>query len=111
MKRITLLLLLFFGDIVFGQVTYSPVTIAFPQIAFGGDTGGANYVTLLQIVNNNSATTIGHLSLFSDSGSALPVLFDGQGPQSTIDITLESGQARQIQLTLNGSITAGWMEI
>src|SRR5439155_26505957 len=96
MKKIVLLLLVF-GDFAFGQVTYLPVPIAFPQIAVGGDAGGQNYVTVLQIVNNNSYGTTGHLALYSDSGTALPALFDGQGPQSTMDIRLESGQTRQIQ--------------
>ncbi len=111
MKTIALLLLLLFSDFAFGQVTYLPSSIAFPQIAVGGDTSGQNYVTLLQVVNNNSAGTTGHVALFSDSGSALPALFDGQGPRSTTDISLASGEARQIQLTLNGPLTAGWMEI
>src|SRR5216117_1846970 len=102
MKKIVLLLLLLSSNLAFGQVTYIPASIAFPQIAVGGDSGGQNYVTLLQIVNNNSAGTTGHVALFSDSGSALPALFDGQGPQSTTDITLASGEARQIQLMLNG---------
>jgi hypothetical protein len=112
MKKIAFLLFVLSSNFAFGQVTYIPVTVAFPQIVMGGDPGGQNYVTLLQVVNNNSAFIIGHVSLFSDNGSPLAVLFDGQGPpQSTMDLKLNSGQSRQIQITLNGSITAGWMEI
>lgn len=111
MKKVTLLSLLLSAGVAFGQVSYAPVTVAFPQIAIGGDADGQNYVTLLQVVNNNSATTTGRVALFSDNGAALAVLFDGQGPQSTIDLTLGSGESRQVKLTLNGPVSAGWMEI
>src|SRR5207302_2857071 len=111
MKKIALLLFLLSCDFAFGQVTYVPVVVAFPQIAVGGDPGGQNYVTLLQVVNNNSSFTIGHIALFSDSGAPLAVLFDGQGPQSTMDVKLDSGQTRQIQITLTGIVTPGWMQI
>src|SRR5437773_1522112 len=111
MKKIALLLLLLSADLAFGQATYYPVSVAFPQIAIGGDNGGDHYVTLLQLVNNNSAGTTGHLALYSDSGSALSALFDGQGPQSALDVTLAPGEARQIQLTLDGPITPGWLAI
>src|ERR1041385_6223948 len=111
MKKIIFLLLLL-SDVCFGQqVAFLPVTVDFPQIAIGGDTGGVNYVTLLQIVNNKSVATSGHLTLHADDGSGLPALFDGQGPLSTIDISVPSGQARQIQITTNGPIASGWMEI
>src|SRR5207302_994310 len=70
-----------------------------------------NYVTLVQLVNNNSASTTGHIALFSDSGAPLAVLFDGEGPQSTMDVQLDSGQTRQISLTLNSIVTPGWMDI
>jgi hypothetical protein len=111
MKKIALLVLLLSAVPALAQVTYVPVSIAVPQIAIGGDPAAENYTTLVQIVNNNSSGTNGHIALFSDSGAALPALFNGQGPQPTLDIHLESGEARQIQLTMNGSITAGWMEI
>jgi hypothetical protein len=111
MKKLVLLLFLLSSGFAFGQVTYLPVTVAFPHIAVGGDPNGQNYVTLLQLVNNNSSFTTGHMAFFSDSGAPLPVLFDGQGPQSTMDVQLDSGQTRQIRLTLNGIVTAGWMEI
>jgi len=100
------------ANFAFGQQTSSiPVSVDFPQIAIGGDAGGANYVTLLQIVNNNSISTTGHVVLYSNDGSGLPVLFDGQGPQTSIDISLAAGQAREIRLTASGPVTPGWMEI
>src|SRR5688572_588785 len=111
MRKTVLLLLLLFAPPAFGQETFLPVSVRFPQIAIGGDANGANYVTLLQIVNDNSAATTGHLTLYSDSGIALPALFDRQGPYSSVDISLAPGEARQLQLTLNGAVTAGWMEI
>src|SRR5262245_61702401 len=110
-KFVVLLSMLFGADVLFGQVDFIPVPLAFPQIAVGGDADGQNYTTLVQVINNNSAAITGRLTLFSDSGSALALLFNGQGPQSTFDITLEPGEARQIQLTLNGPITAAWMQI
>ena len=110
MKRIGLLFLLL-ADFAFGQGTSLPVAVRFPQIAVGGDAAGANYTALLQVVNNNSAATTGHLALYADAGTALSALFDGQGPQSSVDISLQPGQARQIQLTMNGPLTTGWMEI
>jgi hypothetical protein len=111
MKKIILLLVLI-SDVSFGQQVASlSVTLNFPQIAIGGDANGVNYVTLLQIVNNNSAATTGHLTLHADDGSGLAALFDGQGPLSTMDIAVPAGQARQITITTNGPIAAGWMEI
>src|SRR5262249_58008041 len=97
--------------VAFGQVTYVPVAVAFPHVAIGGDVSGLNYVTLLQVVNNNSSFTTGHVELFNHDGSPLSALFDGQGPQSTIDLTLPAGESRQIQLTLNGAVTSGWMKV
>ena len=108
---IALALLSICADAAFGQATYLPVPVAFAQIAVGGDAAGVNYDTLIQIVNNNSAAVTGHLALFSDSGSALAVSFDGQAPQSTLDMTLQSGETRQIRLTLDGPVTSGSMQI
>ena len=111
MKRLAIVLLFVWCDFAFGQTAFVPVTITFPQIAAGGDAGGVNYVTILQIVNSNSAPITGHVSLFADNGSPLAVLFDGQGPKSTLDIGLAAGQGREIQITLNGPVTPGWMQI
>ena len=112
MRKTILTLLLLSADFAFGQQTASiPVTVSFPQIVVGANPDGANYVTLLQIVNNNSIATTGRLVLYSNDGSGLAVLIDGQGPQTTMDISVAPGQARQIQLTSSGPITPGWMEI
>src|SRR3989475_5455309 len=111
MKKISFLLLGRGGGFGSGHFTRPPVTIAFPHVVAGGDPNGPHYVTLLQIVNNNSASTTAHVTLFSDSGSPLAVLFDGQYPQSTIDLKLDGGQSRQVQININGAITVGWMEI
>src|SRR2546430_6256740 len=89
MRKLPLLLFLLYAKVAFGQVTYSTVTIAFPHIVAGGDPNGGHYVTLLQIVNNNSAATTGHVSMFSDSGTPLAVLFDTQGPQRSEEHTSE----------------------
>src|SRR5262245_5289593 len=78
-RLFALLLFLLPAQVALGQVTSPPVTVAFPQLAMGGDTDGQNYVTIIQVVNNNSGTITGHIALFSDSGSPLGVLFDGQG--------------------------------
>jgi hypothetical protein len=113
MKRIVFIAWLLFisTECVFGQSSFLPVTVAFPQIAIGGDLTGQNFVTLMQVVNNNSAYTFGHLTLYSDSGTPLSALFDGLGPQSSLDIPLDSGQTRQIKVTLNGPVTGAWMQI
>lgn len=110
MKKVALLLLLV-SDVCFGQTTSLPVPVNFPQIAIGGDASGVNYVTLLQLVNNNSSPTTGHLTLHADDGSGLAALFDGQGPQSSLDISMPAGQARLIQITTNGPVASGWLEI
>src|SRR5262245_7965530 len=110
--RKTILMLLLCANFAFGQQLSSiPVNVDFPQITIGGDAGGANYVTLLQVVNNNSIPTTGHVVLYSNGGSGLAALFDGQGPQTSIDISLAAGQAREIRLTASGPVTPGWMEI
>ena len=59
MKKIGLVLLLIWPGIVFAQTTFVSTTVAFPHIVAGGDAGGINYVTLLQLVNNNSVSTTG----------------------------------------------------
>src|SRR5207249_10428049 len=82
MKKIAFLLFVLWAEIASGQVTYPPVTIAFPHVVAGGDPNGPHYITLLQIVNNNSASITAHVALFSDSGSPVAVLFDDQGPRA-----------------------------
>jgi hypothetical protein len=105
------LLFVLVSKLAYGQATSQGVSIGFPQIVVGGDPNGTNYTTILQFVNNNSATTAADISLFGDSGSPLPVSFDGQSPQATMHVVLNSGETRQIQLTLSGNIIPGWMEI
>jgi hypothetical protein len=56
-----LLVLLAVPPLAFGQSVSSSVVLAFPQVAVGGDPAGLHYVTILQIVNNNSAATNGTL--------------------------------------------------
>src|SRR2546430_8477296 len=111
MKKIASLLFVLWAEIASGQVSYPPVTIAFPHVVAGGDPNGPHYVTLLQIVNNNSRSTTAHVALSSDSGSPVAVLFDDQGPQDTIDLKMDGGQSRQIQISIGGAITSGWMTI
>src|SRR5438094_9769974 len=111
MKKVGFLLFVLWAEVLSGQVTYPPVTIAFPHVVAGGDPNGPHYVTLLQIVNNNSASTTAHVTLFSDSGSPLAVLFRGPDPESTIDLKVDCGQSRQVQISINAAIAVGWMEI
>jgi hypothetical protein len=111
-KLLTLLpLILLFSAPVFAQVSFGSDVISFPHIDVGGDPAGLNYVTLVQLVNNNSANIAGHLSLFSDSGAALSASFDGQAPSAALDFTIDSGATKQIQISLSGAITSGWMQV
>jgi hypothetical protein len=93
----------------FGQSTFQGVTLAFPQLAVGGDPAAAHYVTILQIVNNNSAATSGHFELLSDSGTPFQVLVDGAGPQASFDVGLAPGETRQIELSSSGDVASAWM--
>src|SRR5947208_16808399 len=109
MKKIAFLSLVMGADVASVQVTYPPVTIAFPHIVAGGDPNGPHYLTLLQIVNNNSASTTAHVTLFSDSGSPLAVLLDGQDPHSPTDLKLHRGPSGHVHMNINGAITLGRM--
>src|SRR5215471_20642366 len=111
MKKLGVILLFLWSDLALAQTTFVSVPVAFPHVVAGGDPAGTNYVTILQIINNNSVSTTGHISLFGDSGSPLGFLFDGQGPLSTLDVKLDPGQNREIHLTLTGPVTSGWMQI
>jgi hypothetical protein len=113
MKKLLLLLplILLFSAPVFAQVSFGSDIISFPHIDVGGDPAGLNYVTLVQFVNNNSANIIGHLTLFSDSGAALSASFDGQPPAAALDFTIDSGAVKQVQISLSGAITSGWMQV
>src|SRR5262249_44118256 len=107
MRVSALVILLLSATVAFGQTASIPEAFVVPQVAIGGDADGLNYVTLLQLANNNSATINGRLAILSDTGTAVSAIFDGQAPQTTLDITLASGEARQIQITFSGIITAG----
>src|SRR5947209_19630186 len=98
MKKIAFLSFVLWAEVASGQVTYPPVTIAFPHVVAGGDPNGPHYVTLLQIVNNNSASTTAHVTLFSDSGSPLAVLFVGQNRHSRINPNLTGGQRVNVKI-------------
>src|SRR5581483_855187 len=103
MKKTALLLfLLLCAAPGFAQTSFVPVTVQFPHIALGGDPSGLNYVTLLQVVNNNSSYSIGNISLYSDSGAALSASFDGGAPSTTFQFTVDSGVTRQIQISSSG---------
>jgi hypothetical protein len=108
--RLLLLLFLLAAPILaLGQSTFLPVDLAFPQIAVGGDPAGLHYVTILQIVNNNSAATNGHFELLADNGSPFSVLVDGAGPQTSFEVALTPGETRQIELSLSGDIASAWL--
>src|SRR5215470_15919354 len=113
MKKLLVLLpvILLFSAPVFAQVSFGSDVISFPHIDVGGDPAGLNYVTLVQLVNNNSADVAGHLTLFSDSGAPLSASFNGQASAAALDFTIASGATKQIQISLSGGITSGWMQV
>src|SRR2546423_15112734 len=108
MKKIGLVLLLIWPGIVFAQTTFVATTVAFPHIVAGGDPGGINYVTLLQLVNNKSASTTGHITLFGGKCSPLGGVRGGQGPFFPVDGGLGPGATREVPFDLDWAGTAGW---
>lgn len=112
-RRIGLLLLLTLPRLASGQsATFVSVPpLAFPQIAIGGDPLGSHYVTFLQVVNNTSAPTNGHVELLSNSGAAFSALVDGAGPMSAFDISLGPGETVQVALSSGGDEASGWMKV
>jgi hypothetical protein len=117
MKRNALLLfVLFCAAPAFGQVcptnsTFCYQNVRFPHIDIGGDPGALHYVTLVQTSNNTSSSTSGTLIVYSDTGAPLSVSFDGQAPATSLPFSLDSGATRQIQVSLSGVITPGWLQI
>jgi len=109
--RIFLLLFLATAATSYGQVSFQSVILAFPQVAVGGDPGGPNYTTLIQMVNNNSVNVTGTLTLLSDSGTAMQASFDGASPQSMLQVTIGPSEFREIAVTLDGSLTVGWLAV
>jgi hypothetical protein len=111
MKKTALLLfVLFCAAPAFAQV-FVPTNVWFPHLDIGGDPNGPHYVTLVQASNNTSSYTIGTLVVYSDSGTQLSASFDGQAPATSMQFTVNSGATRQIQISLNGAITPGWLQI
>jgi hypothetical protein len=108
-RLLLLLIVLAVPRLGFGQSTSQSVTLAFPQVAVGGDPAAAHYVTILQIVNNNSAATNGRFELLSDDGTPFQVLVDGAGPQASFDVGLVPGETRQIELSSSGAVASAWM--
>jgi hypothetical protein len=107
-----LLILAAVPPLAFGQSTFvAPGPYAFPHIAVGGDSAGLHYVTVLQIVNNNSIATNGHFELLSDDGSPAFLLVDGAFPQSVFDVALAPGETRQIELSSNGGVASAWLKV
>jgi hypothetical protein len=103
------LMLLVLPQLALAQTTtFVPSTQVFPHIAFGGDSAGAHYITVIQIVNNNSVATTGHFDLLSDTGTALTALVDEQD-LSSFDVSLTPGETRQIIVRSNGPVASGWM--
>jgi hypothetical protein len=110
-KLLSLSVFLALSAPAFSQVTFSSVNVLIPHVDVGGDPNGLNYVTVVQVVNDNSADTNGHLVLFADSGAPLSASFNGQTAQSTFDFTVPSGATKEFQISLNGAVTPGWMQI
>jgi hypothetical protein len=112
MKRcLVALLMALFAEAAFGQVTYVPTVLAFPQIAIGGDPNGVNYTTVVQMVNNNSSSLTEHIALYSDTGAPMAASFDGGAPVTALDLSLVSGQTRELHITMNGAVTPGSMQV
>jgi hypothetical protein len=106
--RSALLILFMLPGLALAQ---SPQRAGFPQIAVGGDPAGLHFVTVVQIVNNNSTPTTARFDLFSDAGTAFPVLFDGTGSAAAMEVTLQPGEARQVDMRRTTGLASGWMRV
>jgi hypothetical protein len=112
MKKAVLLLFILLCTVpTFAQVAFAPVTLQFPHIVVGGDPGGLNYVTIVQAVNNNSTFSLGHISVYSDTGTPMTASFDGGAPSTTDDFEVDSGSTRQIVISSTGAVAVGWISI
>ena len=112
MKKTALLLFVLFCAVPgFAQNSFIPTNVWFPHIDVGGDPNGLHYVTLVQASNNTSSFTTATLVVYSDAGTQLSASFDGQAAATSLTFNLDSGATRQIQVTLSGAITAGWIQI
>jgi hypothetical protein len=112
MKKTALLLFVLFCAVpAFAQLSFVPTNVWFPHLDIGGDPNGPHYVTLVQASNNTSSFTTATLVVYSDSGTQLSASFDGQAPATSLQFTVDSGATRQIQISLAGVITPGWLQI
>jgi hypothetical protein len=110
-KTALLLLVLLCAAPAFAQTAFYSTPVWFPHIDIGGDPNGAHYVTLVQASNNTSSFVTATLVVYSDAGTQMSASFDGQAPSTSLNFTLDSGATRQIQVSLSGAITAGWLQI
>jgi hypothetical protein len=112
MKKTALLLfVLLCAAPAFAQTISYPTNVWFPHVDIGGDPNGLHYVTLVQASNNTSSFTVGTMVVYSDAGTQMSASFDGGAPTTSLQFTLDSGAVRQIQVSLSGAITAGWIQI
>ncbi|HEY2381829.1 MAG TPA: hypothetical protein VGK48_11680 [Terriglobia bacterium] len=112
MKRTALLLfVLFCAAPAFAQVAFMGQNTWFPNVDVGGDPNGLHYVTLVQASNNTSSFITGTIQVFSASGAALPVSYDGGANATADSFELDSGVTKQIQIGLSGAITQAWVQI
>jgi hypothetical protein len=106
-----LLFMLFIASPAFAQVGFQPTNVWFPNMDVGGDPNGLHYVTLVEASNNTSSFLTGVLTVYSATGAAMSVSFDGQAPATSLNFELDSGVVRQIQISSTKEITNGWIQI
>jgi hypothetical protein len=110
-KAAFLLFALFCAAPAFAQVGFKSTNVWFSNMDVGGDPNGLHYVTLVDASNNTSSFSTGVLTVYSATGTAMPVSFDGQAPAASLNFELDSGVVRQIQISSTGEITQGWIQI
>lgn len=110
-KTVSWLFVLFCAAPTFAQVGFQSKNVWFPNLDVGGDPGGLHYVTLVEASNTTSSFLTGVLTVYSADGTAMSVSFDGQAPEASLSFELDSGVARQIEISSTGDITQGWMQI
>ena len=112
MRKAAFLLFAFFcAAPAFAQVGFKSTNVWFPNMDVGGDPNGLRYVTLVEASNNTSSFSTGVLTVYSATGTAMPVSFDGQAPAASLNFEMDSGVVRQIQISSTGEITQGWIQI
>lgn len=95
----------------FAQAGFKSTNVWFPNMDVGGDPNGPHYDTLVEASNNTSSFLTGVLTVYSATGTAVPVSFDGQAPAASLNFELDSGVVREIQISSTGEITQGWIQI